>query len=84
MFIGIYWQRYGRVSDGMEVSGLEEEFLLSGTEGLPRLLYVKTPRPTASPAWPSCWPVSAPRPHTRRSARQPSWAGWFVTTWRRC
>ena len=56
VFIGIYWQRYGRVSDGMEVSGLEEEFLLSGTEGLPRLLYVKTPRPTASPAWPSCWP----------------------------
>ena len=29
----------------MEVSGLEEEFLLSGTEGLPQLLYVKAPAP---------------------------------------
>jgi predicted ATPase len=45
VFVGIYWQRYGQVSAGMEVSGLEEEFLLSGTEGLPRLLYVKTPAP---------------------------------------
>ena len=49
VFIGIYWQRYGQVSDGMEVSGLEEEFLLSGTEGLPRLLYVKTPAPDREP-----------------------------------
>ena len=45
VFIGIYWQRYGQVSADMEVSGLEEEFLLSGTEGLPRLLYVKAPVP---------------------------------------
>ena len=45
VFIGIYWQRYGQVNAGMEVSGLEEEFLLSGTEGLPRLLYVKTLAP---------------------------------------
>src|SRR6185436_2269398 len=45
VFIGIYWQRYGEVGAGMEVSGLEDEFLLSGTEGLPRLLYVKTPAP---------------------------------------
>jgi Domain of unknown function (DUF4062) len=35
VFVGIYWQRYGQVGAGMEVSGLEEEFLLSGTEGLP-------------------------------------------------
>jgi predicted ATPase len=49
VFIGIYWQRYGEVSAGMEVSGLEEEFLLSGTEGLPRLLYVKTPAPDREP-----------------------------------
>src|SRR5579864_2214875 len=26
VFIGIYWQRYGQVNAGMEVSGLEEEF----------------------------------------------------------
>src|SRR6188508_1967947 len=43
VFVGIYWQRYGQVNAGMEVSGLEEEWLLSGTQGLPRLLYVKTP-----------------------------------------
>src|SRR3974390_410137 len=43
VFIGIYWQRYGQVSAGTEVSGLEEEFLLSGTEGQPRLPYVKKP-----------------------------------------
>ena len=49
VFIGIYWQRYGQVSAGLEVSGLEDEFLLSGTEGLPRLLYVKTPAPDREP-----------------------------------
>src|SRR5215472_10052231 len=49
VFIGIYWQRYGQVSADMEVSGLEEEFLLAGTEGLPRLLYVKTPAPDREP-----------------------------------
>jgi hypothetical protein len=49
VFIGIYWQRYGQVDAGMEVSGLEDEFLLSGTAGLPRLLYVKTPAPDREP-----------------------------------
>jgi predicted ATPase len=49
VFIGIYWQRYGQVNAGMEVSGLEEEFLLSGTQGLPRLLYVKAPAPDREP-----------------------------------
>ncbi|HET8915817.1 MAG TPA: DUF4062 domain-containing protein, partial [Propionibacteriaceae bacterium] len=49
VFIGIYWQRYGQVNAGMEVSGLEEEFRLSGTAGLPRLMYVKTPAPDREP-----------------------------------
>ncbi len=49
VFVGIYWQRYGQVNAGLEVSELEEEFLLSGTEGLPRLLYVKTPAPDREP-----------------------------------
>ncbi|HJY03620.1 MAG TPA: DUF4062 domain-containing protein, partial [Streptosporangiaceae bacterium] len=43
VFIGLYWQRYGQPGPGARVSGLEEEFELSG--GLPRLLYVKTPAP---------------------------------------
>ena len=41
VFIGLYWQRYGQPAPGMRVSGLEEEFDLSGA--LPRLLYVKAP-----------------------------------------
>jgi hypothetical protein len=47
LFVGLYWQRYGRVDPGMKVSGLEEELQLS--EGLPRLLYVKTPAPDRDP-----------------------------------
>ena len=47
VFIGLYWQRYGQPAPGMQVSGLEEEFELSGA--LPRLLYVKTPAPDLEP-----------------------------------
>ncbi len=47
VFVGMYWQRYGQVGPGMEVSGLEEEFDLS--EALPRLLYVKAPAPGREP-----------------------------------
>jgi predicted ATPase len=47
VFVGLYWQRYGRVTAGMDVSGLEEEFDLAA--GLPRLLYVKTPAPEREP-----------------------------------
>jgi hypothetical protein len=49
VFVGLYWQQYGWVGPGMEVSGLEEELELS--RGLPRLLYVKGPAagPGASP-----------------------------------
>ena len=47
MFIGVYWQRYGQLVPGARVSGLEEEFDLSG--GLPRLLYVKGPAPDREP-----------------------------------
>src|ERR671939_1662984 len=43
VFVGIYGERYGWVAPGSEVSGLEDEYLLSGD--LPRLLYVKTPAP---------------------------------------
>jgi predicted ATPase len=41
VFVGIYWQRYGWVAPDMEVSGLEDEYLLS--EGMPRLIYFKEP-----------------------------------------
>src|SRR5215207_4004607 len=47
IFIGLYWQRYGWVGPGMDISGLEDEFQLS--HSLPRLLYVKTPAPGRDP-----------------------------------
>ncbi len=47
VFIGVYWQRYGQLVPGAQVSGLEDEFDLSG--GLPRLLYVKAPAPDREP-----------------------------------
>jgi len=47
VFIGLYWQRYGQLAPGAQVSGLEEEFELSA--GLPRLLYVKAPAPGREP-----------------------------------
>jgi predicted ATPase len=40
VFVGIYWQQYGWVAPGQEVSGLEDEYLLSGER--PKLIYVKT------------------------------------------
>jgi predicted ATPase len=43
VFVGVYWQSYGWVGPGEQVSGLEDEYLLS--EGLPRLIYVKSPAP---------------------------------------
>jgi hypothetical protein len=43
IFVGIYWRRYGWVAPGEAVSGLEDEYHLSG--GMPRLLYVKAPAP---------------------------------------
>jgi hypothetical protein len=47
IFVGLYWQRYGRVGPGMELSSLEEE--LRQSAGMPRLLYVKTPAPDREP-----------------------------------
>jgi predicted ATPase len=39
VFVGIYWQQYGWVAPGEEVSGLEDEYRLSGDR--PKLIYVK-------------------------------------------
>jgi predicted ATPase len=43
VFVGLYWQRYGWLAPGEHVSGLEDEFNLSGQR--PKLIYVKTPAP---------------------------------------
>jgi predicted ATPase len=47
VFAGIYWQGYGWVAPGEQVSGLEDEYRLSA--GLPRLIYVKSPAPDRDP-----------------------------------
>src|SRR5580658_9422667 len=47
VFVGLYWQEYGQMPPGMEVSGLEEEYDLS--DALPRLLYIKAPAPRRDP-----------------------------------
>jgi predicted ATPase len=43
IFIGIYWQSYGWVAPGETISGLEDEYRLSGEK--PKLIYVKRPAP---------------------------------------
>jgi predicted ATPase len=43
IFVGIYWQRYGWVAPGEIVSGLEDEYRLSGDR--PKLIYIKEPAP---------------------------------------
>src|SRR5215471_5134644 len=47
VFVGIYWQRYGWMAPGMEISGLEDEFRLAS--GKPMLLYLKRPAPELEP-----------------------------------
>ena len=43
VFVGVYWQRYGWVAPGMDVSGLEDE--LRHASGMARLVYLKVPAP---------------------------------------
>ena len=47
IFVGLYWQRYGWVAPSMQVSGLEDEYQLSGEQ--PKLIYIKTPAPAIEP-----------------------------------
>jgi predicted ATPase len=41
VFVGVYWQSYGWVAPGSQISGLEDEFDLG--QGKPMLLYIKEP-----------------------------------------
>ena len=47
MFVGIYWQRYGWVAPDLDITELEDEFILS--DGMPRLVYVNRPAPEIEP-----------------------------------
>ncbi|HSQ03742.1 MAG TPA: DUF4062 domain-containing protein, partial [Burkholderiales bacterium] len=47
IFVGIYWQKYGWVAPEMAISGLEDEYNLSGDK--PKLIYLKAPAPDREP-----------------------------------
>ncbi|MCE7985024.1 MAG: DUF4062 domain-containing protein [Caldilinea sp. CFX5] len=47
LFIGIYWQKYGWVAPGEEISGLEDEYRLAAAH--PKLIYIKSPAPAREP-----------------------------------
>jgi predicted ATPase/Tfp pilus assembly protein PilF len=48
IFIGVYWQSYGWVAPGMQISGLEDEYDLASHK--PILIYIKTPAEGRDPA----------------------------------
>ena len=55
VFVGLYWQRYGQLSPGMQISGLRRS---SSWPGRCRGSYTsRRRRPTANRTWPNCWPV---------------------------
>src|SRR3954452_13702517 len=43
VFVAIYWERYGWIAPDMDISGLEDELIMS--KGMPTLMYVKRPAP---------------------------------------
>ena len=47
VFIGVYWQEYGWTAADMDVSGIEDEYVLS--DEMPKLIYIKEPAPERSP-----------------------------------
>lgn len=47
IFVGIYWQKYGWVAPDMTISGLEDEYNLSGDKV--KLIYIKSPAPDREP-----------------------------------
>src|SRR5205807_7120786 len=60
VFVGIYWQRYGWVGPGMDISGLEDEYRLAA--GKPMLLRRGRGRSTPATSTPRSrsWPASRP------------------------
>ena len=42
VFVALYWQEYGWVAPGEEISGLEDEYRLAPRE-MPKLIYLKQP-----------------------------------------
>ncbi|SDY90535.1 Predicted ATPase [Geodermatophilus africanus] len=47
VFVGVYWQSYGWVAPGQELSGLEDEYVAA--KDMPKLVYLKAPAPNRDP-----------------------------------
>ena len=47
IFVGVYWESYGWVAPDEHISGLEDEYRLSGS--MPHLIYIKHPAPKRDP-----------------------------------
>ena len=47
IFVGLYWESYGWVAPDEHISGLEDEYRLSGS--MPHLIYIKHPAPKRDP-----------------------------------
>ena len=47
VFVGVYWQEYGWVAPEMEISGVEDEYVLS--QDMPKLIYIKEPAADRAP-----------------------------------
>jgi Domain of unknown function (DUF4062) len=84
VFVGIYWQRYGWVAPGMEISGLEDEFRLAA--GKPMLLYLKRPAPDQEPGLTAMFDGirAAGACRIGPSARRESWNGCWSMILRCC
>lgn len=48
VFVGLYWERYGWVAPGEDVSGLADEYLLTPAS-MPKLIYIKEPSTNREP-----------------------------------
>ena len=42
VFVGVYWQQYGWIAPGEDISGLEDEYRLAPPD-MPKLIYLKQP-----------------------------------------
>ena len=70
VFLGIYWQSYGWVAPDEDISGLEDEYRLSG--GRPRLVYIKGPAPDRQERLDRPAPAHRGRTTRRRTGTSPA------------
>ena len=83
IFIGIYAQSYGWIAPDMDVSGLEDEYRLSGDK--PRLIYVKRAEQREPRLAELLDSIRAEGRVSYRASRTPTSCGdWSRMIWRSC